>query len=403
VFALKVIKSVIIYLLHYLCFLIPRKKNLWLYSSLNSKFLDNAKYFFLYNIKHHNEIRHIWITENDDTINYLRSKGFECYRKKTWKATWLALRAKVFIYSAYSIDISNPAFAGGAFLFNLWHGIPLKKIEYDITKGPISYLYNPRGLKEKLKRFSVAAPVTKKHSAILTTSSFLKKIFSNAFRVHKENILVAQYPRIMPFYWNAIALQKHIEEIEPAVMKDLTNKIKKFNEVWVYMPTWRDGNPSFIQQALPDFEALNKICKQKNILFLLKTHINTIFEKDISNLSNVQIADRNIDIYPLLPLTHVLITDYSSVFFDYSLLNKKLIFYPFDLADYLSRSRELYFDYKHIVCDNTTIYTFEALLEIINSGDVILANQNNFKDFVNTSHDFDEPVKFIKKAIHFTN
>lgn len=394
------IKYIVIYLCNYFSHLLPRKKKLWLYSSLNGMFLDNAKYLFLYNAEHHKEIEHIWITESKYVINHLHSKGYKCYHKKSLKAIWLALRARVFIYSAYSIDVANPAYAGGAYLFNLWHGIPLKKIEYDITKGPISYLYNPHGLKEKIKLFSIAAPITKKHNAVLTTSYFLQGIFSSAFHVAPHNILVAQYPRLMPFFWNTAALQKHIEDIEPAVMGDLFNEIKMYSGVWVYMPTWRDANPSFIQQALPDLEKLNEICKQKNFLFLLKTHINTIFEKDIGHLSNVKIVDRNIDIYPLLPFTYGLITDYSSIFFDYALLkNKKLIFYPFDLEHYLDGSRELYFDYETIVKNNTVVYNFSDLLEAINSGNVNLANQNDFKDFVNASADFDIPNKFIKSAI----
>ena len=54
------------------------------------------------------------------------------------------------------------------------------------------------------------------------------------------------------------------------------------------------------------------------------------------------------DIYPLLRLTDVLITDYSSVFVDFLLLNKPIIFAPFDIDDYLTKDTMLCYDYNEI-------------------------------------------------------
>jgi CDP-glycerol glycerophosphotransferase (TagB/SpsB family) len=80
----------------------------------------------------------------------------------------------------------------------------------------------------------------------------------------------------------------------------------------------------------------------------------------IEKLSNIRILDNEIDIYPLLPLTDCLITDYSSVCFDYALLRKPIIFYPFDYDDYCTNSRHLYFNYTDIIKHNIC-YTFVEL------------------------------------------
>lgn len=70
------------------------------------------------------------------------------------------------------------------------------------------------------------------------------------------------------------------------------------------------------------------------------------------------------DIYPLLPVSDYLITDYSSIYFDYLLLNKEIIFYPFDYTEYVNEDRKLYFDYDEIT-PGEKVYTFEKLLDTL--------------------------------------
>jgi CDP-glycerol glycerophosphotransferase (TagB/SpsB family) len=96
------------------------------------------------------------------------------------------------------------------------------------------------------------------------------------------------------------------------------------------MPTWRDANPDFINQAIPDFKQLDEICKKQGVLFLLKLHMATkiTFEKEQWN--NIVFIPNHFDVYPLLPFSSTLLTDYSSIFLDYQLLKKEIVFYPFD-------------------------------------------------------------------------
>ncbi|WP_153798253.1 CDP-glycerol glycerophosphotransferase family protein [Foetidibacter luteolus] len=397
---LNIIKWCIIYCCHYISCLIPRSKRLWLYSSLAGKFVDNAKYLFIYANKSNPEIRHVWICESDEVINYLRERGYECYHKKSAKAIFLSLRASVQVYSSYSVDICNPAYSGGVFRFNLWHGTPLKKIEYDITKGPIRYLYYPTSFCEKVKRFIYSPPLTKKHHAAIAASEKLKPIFCSAFRLKRENVVIGQHPRLMPFYWNRNDLIKHIHEFETKALENLLVRFRSYDKVCVYMPTWRDSNPEFLAQALPRFELLNKVCAQNNMLFLLKTHINTVFNEDVSMYSNIELVDRNIDMYPLLPFTQILITDYSSIFFDYALLKRRIIFYPYDLNEYLDASREFYFSYDEITKGSMIAYDFHQLLDLLSENNVVAEGDAScLDDYLNTTSDFDVTIKFIKQAI----
>ncbi|MEP6465885.1 MAG: CDP-glycerol glycerophosphotransferase family protein [Parafilimonas sp.] len=396
---LKAIKSTFVYITYYLCYFIPRKKKLWLYSSLNGRFIDNSKYLFLYANKHCKDVQHIWISSSDETVKRLRNKGFKAFNTSSATAKKLSLTAGAFIYSSYINTICNAAFTGGAFRFNLWHGIPLKKIEYDVYNGPLSYLYHPKNFSERWKRFCSSPELIRRNDAVLTTSHQLKKIFSSAFRLPEEKIFVGQYPRLMPFGWNAQQLKDHIEKTEDAMFSDVINNLKKFNEVIIYMPTWRDDTPNFIDEAIPDFKLLNKTCAEHNAVFILKLHINTIFTEDISGYSNLVLLNNDLDMYPLLPYTTALITDYSSIFFDYALLNKKIIFYPFDLENYKSKSRELYFDYGLITKDEIVANTFENLLKVLFNKDDMQKQNSSFKKYLNDEFDYDKEINFIRKNV----
>jgi CDP-glycerol glycerophosphotransferase len=82
---------------------------------------------------------------------------------------------------------------------------------------------------------------------------------------------------------------------------------------------------------------------------------------------NILCYDAICDIYPALSLFDVLITDYSSIYFDYLLLNRPIIFFPYDYESYIAKDKELLFDYLQItpgpVCKSQDEVE-KALLEI---------------------------------------
>jgi CDP-glycerol glycerophosphotransferase (TagB/SpsB family) len=83
---------------------------------------------------------------------------------------------------------------------------------------------------------------------------------------------------------------------------------------------------------------------------MLKLHPNSLklYKFERNEFSNIYIFKENVDIYPILPLTDCLITDYSSIFFDYMLLEKEIVFYIPDFDKYRNSLRGFYFDYEQI-------------------------------------------------------
>ena len=75
------------------------------------------------------------------------------------------------------------------------------------------------------------------------------------------------------------------------------------------------------------------------------------------------------DVYPLLPFTDMLITDYSSIYYDYILMDDKgVLLFPFDIEEYKKSSNRLAFDYDEYT-PGPRVYTFEDMIEYLMKGD----------------------------------
>lgn len=385
----------------------PRNKKIWLYGNYHGTFRDNSKYLYLYVNEYNKEIEHIWITPSKDIVAKLKLLGYKAVYKYSFSALYYALVAKVYIYNIYSsTDIFAGCFRGNAFLFNLWHGIPYKKIEYDVKSGPLQPYYNPKNFKEKFYSFLIEPKTFRLSSSVLTTSEKLRDIYSNAFLLAKDKIFVGPYPRNSIFKWNKTKLVNYINKAESVELQEALKLLKTFDNVLIYMPTWRDANPNFMSAAIPDFDQLEEVCKSNNSLFLIKSHVLTSYNVDLNRYSYIKNLNSSIDIYPLLPFTDALISDYSSIIFDYSLLRKKIIFYPFDKEDYLSKSREAYFSYEEVFTTNLTS-DFNALLheiELLGKENRKVKQQYNYKviqSFLENKNEMKDIVTFIKSSIQF--
>lgn len=131
------------------------------------------------------------------------------------------------------------------------------------------------------------------------------------------------------------------------------------------MPTWRESQRKLFAEHL-NLEALNKLMLQKDGLLVLKPHANTIVENRevMSHYSNILLLEGGVDIYPLLAYTDVLITDYSSILYDYLLLdNKGVILYLYDYKEYV-KDRDFNYPFMENVVGEVAC-TFAELVAII--------------------------------------
>lgn len=366
---------------YWLSFLFPRNKKIWLFgSTFGRRFADNPRYLYLYVSQHKEELglRPIWISHNEDVVQMLNSKGYEAYMYHSLKGIWFALRGKVYLFDNYSKDI-NFWQSGGAMKVNLWHGIPLKKIQND---NIFDKFRHPKNLWEKIKNIPRNISDEKSNHYVLTTSENLTKIFSSAFKT--KNVLVSEYPR------NQVLISDDIKNVyldeEKKDRKKIISFLNKKNDgknkkMIFYMPTFRESETLFFKHF--DKNHFQKFLAENNLLFCIKLHPKSKLNEEFKNIQseNIMVINKDADPYVFLKLADVLITDYSSIYFDYLLLDRPIIFFAYDLKEYLSDSREMYFDYDEFT-PGEKVRNYQGLKNSIvkiieNNGDY----QNRYSDF----------------------
>lgn len=337
-------------------FITPRSKNKWLIGN-KTGWSDNSKYMCIY-LKENNpeKLRIIWIAKSIVERDLVRSKGFEAYSKWSLKGLYHALTAKVFIFSSSVSDINYWA-AGKAITVNLWHGVGLKKLGMKQSD-----VYNPNDIITRIVTpFFYSQP-----TYFVGPSEIMARHFAECYNLSAEQMLQVGYPRCDFLLSKQEKVKNLIMKYESPELNKFLKKLRSYSKVFIYMPTFRDDQHDFIKASGINFAILDEILKEKNYLFILKLHPATrVGNLDLNEYKNVISVDKRLDIYPVLRHTDVLITDYSSIYYDYILMREKdVILFPFDYNDYISNSRDLAFDYL----ENTLgpkAWSFDDLLHFI--------------------------------------
>jgi len=343
--------------LYWLSRWVPSRRRLWVFGAWQGeRYADNSRYLFEYVVRHHPEIEAVWFSANPALIDELRQKGRSAVRINSLRAFWLALRAEVAVVThSLRTDIQPLIHPRKTSTVQLWHGIPLKKIGYDDTK-----FTHPTGqsLLQRLKARmrEILFPFWQEQYALIaTTSQNLVPIFASAFRHPETRVRVTGYPRNDALF--------HPEAPSP---------VPSGERAVIYMPTFRGGmgteSDLFTPYGFSITDAEAVLARHKAHLFLRLHPVNRPpleIQQAIARSTRIHFFNEG-DIYSRLAYFDVLITDFSSVYFDFLLLNRPIIFAPFDLDAYLQRDRELYFDYDEVT-PGPKVFDWKALLAVLES------------------------------------
>ena len=203
---------------------------------------------------------------------------------------------------------------------DLWHGTPLKLmgIDYASEIASIGHIQHPLLSSDYL----------------LYPNEYMMDIMLRAYQIEKiypGKIILEGYPRNAVFFDD----KRRLEVKEKLGFED--------REVFIYMPTYRgevqkiDDNRDFIVEFLAKMDEM----LDENQLLIAKLHPYDESNIDYSNFNNVISFPEGFETYDVLNVCDVLITDYSSVLFDFANTGKKIILYNYDEENYLS-SRGIY-------------------------------------------------------------
>ena len=219
-----------------------------------------------------------------------------------------------------------------------WHGTPLKKLRYDIEKDNIL-----NSVSEVRKRNDLDAI---KFDYFISPSKFCTEKFTSAFNLknlNKENIFIEKgYPR------NDYLFNYKKSDVKK-IKKKLNIPLNK--KVILYAPTFRDNQVNengYTYNVVLDFEKLKKeISDEYVVLFRAHYFIANKFNFDKYN-GFVYNVSKYEDINELYIISDLLITDYSSVFFDFANLKRPELFYMYDYDDYKNNLRDFYISLKEL-------------------------------------------------------
>jgi len=343
-----------------------RKPDRWLFGSYANAFNDNAKALYIHVTEHTPHIEAIWISGNRRVVHQIRAAGGKAFLRWSPAGIRAALTSGYWFYNAYVNDI-NYSLSRGAKLLNLWHGIPLKKIEFDIAHGPLAKRYSKPGVLER--HFLYPAIYVRPDWLLSTSATVTASSLASAFRMPRERCLNLGYPRTDILKMSLPSRQSRIQRWEEGTAKRLLEAARSCRYTMIYMPTWRDASPYFLRTARWDFPRLNEELQKRDTLLILKLHVATPADllESARGLSHIRLMDAKDDAYAILPVTDMLITDYSSIMFDYLLLDKPICYYPFDLDSYQADSRGFYYEYADCIAGEL-IHQPNELLTLIDAG-----------------------------------
>ncbi len=351
-FAKVFIRRSLVVIVYHLAKLFPRDKQLIVFGAENGNgFRGNPKYLFLEAIEE-DGLRCVWVLKNKRAVKRVRQLGYEAYYYHSLKGIFMQLRAKTFIHSHSIHDDFNRMLLGGATSINTWHGVGLKKV-WGANKRTFTYkaMHEPK----RLKRFfnmRVVHTQTAKNNYVISTSERVSSYYPETFLVSPKNVLQMGQARNDVFFY------------ESDEEKEFPEYIKR-EKIITYMPTHRNhGKKDTDINDVLDFKAIDAFCETYGYKFLVKRHMysNGHVSKLLKHV--IDVSHDNLDPQLLLKYTDILITDYSSCYTDYLLLDRPVVFYCYDLEKYLKTSNEMYYEYDEVT-PGPHVREFEELLQTL--------------------------------------
>ena len=321
-----------------------REERMILFVSFNGKaYSDTPKavYEYMLSDRRYADYEFVWAFREPERYAFLEENPrtkVTLYQKKLYRRA--LLKAKYWVTNYRVPDEIWPA-ADQRYV-QCWHGTPLKCLGYDISRTGNAM----NSLRELRIRYERDA---RKISYLLSPSPFTTEKFTSAWNLKefgkKDVILEIGYPRN-----DRLALAG--PEDGRAIRQRLGLPAPGEKKVILYAPTWRDDqyDPSvgYVYDLKIDFNRLKQALGEEYIL-LFRVHYLVKNAFDFGRYDGFirDVSDHD-DINDLYLASDLLLTDYSSVMFDYAILKKPMIFYLYDLEEYAEKTRGLYFDIREV-------------------------------------------------------
>ncbi|MGZ0710502.1 CDP-glycerol glycerophosphotransferase family protein (plasmid) [Coraliomargarita sp. W4R53] len=314
---------------------VPRSKDEWVFGC-GVGIADGT--LALWQVAAADKQRAVWLVSSQAQVHDAAEHGITTVAKHSLQGFWRTARARVIVVTHGFGDVNRYAVSGG-YVVQLWHGIPLKRIGIDsdeTTRLPATLRRLPGArFAHKLLRLMYRR-ATARIDLIPAASHLVRGRLESAFSLRTESVPVTGEPRV-DVLSAGTACERRVRAREE--ISALVGPLGE-SSVVLYAPTWRDGA---IDPAIPqahEWAMIHEMLERNDAILLVRSHplgAGDYVSPAVSARVRALGADVVIDATGLLAGLDALITDYSSLAFDASLVPLPTVFFAPDLEEYEAR------------------------------------------------------------------
>ena len=288
------------------------------------------------------ELRLIWLVADQEQSRRARALGIEWAPKESRAGFDVTASAGVVTVTHGFGDV-NPYAVGGATIAQLWHGSPLKKLHADspaaLTLGPLSRLPAARRMMREAYRRG-----TRRINLLPVASDAFVPSMCSAFDLTAQQVRVLGEPRTdVLFRGSPAGRRAAARELLERTVPGLAGR-----RAVLYAPTWRDGEPDPGLPTQRQWHRIDTWCAATDTVLLIRPHPLGVGSYAHSS-RHVRMVPAPLlpESMPLLWGVDVLVTDYSSMLYDFAVTGGPIVLLAPDLEHYAA-TRGLYRDYAEI-------------------------------------------------------
>jgi len=283
----------------------------------------------------------VWLTTTERERADAEQAGIPTIPKMSWRGFWATARARAAVVTHGFGDV-NPFAVSGAFVAQLWHGIPLKRIGLDAPELVRSAFLPNSALVRRLIGWMYRRSA-QRIGVIPAASHLVRARLESAFGIGHDRIAVTGEPRV-----DVIAAET--DDDARAIVASRIPGGCVGRELLLYAPTWRDGDPDPGVPSDAEWREIVAVLEKHDAVLIVRSHrlgegeyVPGVATDRVALLGAEQLPD----ITPAIPAFAALITDYSSLVYDAALAEVPSLFLAPDLEEY-ARRRGFYGTYADV-------------------------------------------------------
>jgi len=319
-------------------FFTPRASHQWVFGS-GIGMGEGALPLYITARRHLPQYRLVWMARSKAEFDEAKAAGFEVVRKDGLRGFWATARAKVVIVT-HGFGDANRYAVRGAYIVQLWHGLPFKHLHLDSPSTyRVSFLPDLPLVRRILGRAYRRAGAA--ISLFPVASERVKPSIVSGFGTNPENVAVLGDVR------DDVLFTPNASDRAAALVRDLIPREFAGATVVLFAPTWRDGGADPTVPSEREWADIARWLDEHDAVLLVRNHPlgRGDFSTGPRHSDRIVLIgpDRVRDLNPLLWAINAVLTDYSSIVFDYALVGGPVVHFTPDLGAYTS-SRGFYLD-----------------------------------------------------------